>query len=72
MKKSGKGGSRYFALSGLSILLMGLAGITVLPHPGSHVNMLGYRSICGFVPLSTVILLGAAVVVRVVRDMQSK
>jgi len=70
MKKAAQKGSRYVALSALSVLLAALAGITILPYSGSHLNMLGYHSICGFVPLSTLTLLGAAVVVRVLRDME--
>ena len=70
MTKSAKGGLRYRVLSALSILLLALAVITVLPYSGSHLNLLGYHSICGFVPLSTSVLLGAAGLVRIVRDME--
>ena len=72
MKKSTRAGSRYTVLSGLSIVLVTLASITVLPHSGSKLNFIGYRSICGFVPLSTLILIGAAIIVRVVRDIEFK
>jgi hypothetical protein len=70
MTKSTKGGPRYVVLAALSILLLVLAAITVLPYSGSHFNLLGYRSICSFVPLSTLILLAAAGLVRIVRDME--
>ena len=69
MTKSAKGGLRHGVLSAVSILLLALAGITVLPYSGSHLNLLGYHSICGFVPLSTLTLLGAAGLVRIVRGM---
>jgi hypothetical protein len=70
MTKSAKGGRRYGILSALSSALLALAAITVLPYSGSHLNLLGYRSVCGFVPLSTLTLLGAAGLVRIVRDME--
>ena len=70
MTQSARGGRRYVILSALSILLLTLAVITVLPYSGLHFNLLGYRSICGFVPLSTLVLLGAAGLIRIVRDME--
>jgi hypothetical protein len=70
MKESTQRGGRYVIFSALSIFLLVLAVITVLPYSGSHLNLLGYRSVCGFVPLSTLTLLGAAGLVRIVRDME--
>ena len=64
---------QYKILSGLTILLVISAALTILPHPGaSKVNLLGYKSLCAFVPLSTLILLGAAGFVRIFRDTQFK
>jgi hypothetical protein len=60
--------AQYNILSSLYILLVVLAAVTVLPYSGSRPNLLGYRSICGFVPLSTLILLGAAIFARLLRD----
>jgi hypothetical protein len=72
MMSSIKKGTRSAILSALSILLLLLAVITILPYSASHLNMLGYHSLCSFVPLSTLILAGAAVVIRLVRDMDVK
>jgi hypothetical protein len=60
---------RHQILSGLAILLVVSAALTLLPYPAaSKVNLLGYKSLCAFVPLSTLILLGAAGFVRILRD----
>ena len=62
---------QYKILSGLAILMLISAVLTILPHPAaSKVNLLGYKSLCAFVPLSTLILLGAAAFVRIFRDTQ--
>ena len=58
----------YSLLSGLSALLLGLAILTILPRPQSNPNLLGYHSICAFVPVSTLILLGLAGFVRTMRN----
>jgi hypothetical protein len=56
-------------LSGLAILMVVAALFTLLPYPGaSKANLLGYKSLCAFVPLSTLILLGVAGFVRIFRD----
>ena len=47
-------------LLGLVILSTVLAVLTTLPSPTSKTNLLGYRSLCAFVPFSTLILLGLA------------
>ncbi len=52
-------------LSLFSGVALGLAAVTALPFPGSHPNLLGYRSVCAFVPLSTLILLALAGFFRV-------
>lgn len=62
----------YGILSGLSVLLMVLAAATILPFPDSRPNLLGYRSLCAFVPMSTLILLGVAAFARMYRDTQYK
>ena len=51
---------RSSALLGLAVLLIALAVLTTLPFPSSRPNLIGYRSLCAFVPLSTIILLGVA------------
>lgn len=51
---------RATALVGLAVLLIALAVLTTLPFPSSRPNLIGYRSLCAFVPLSTIILLGVA------------
>jgi hypothetical protein len=64
---------RYKILSGLAILLALSALLTILPYPAaSKANLLGYKSLCAFVPLSTLILLGAAGFVRIFRDTQHR
>jgi ABC-type dipeptide/oligopeptide/nickel transport system permease component len=56
-------------LSGLMIVIVVSAFVTILPYPAaSKANLLGYKSLCAFVPLSTLILLGAAGFVRIFRD----
>jgi hypothetical protein len=63
----------YKILSGLAILMVVSSLLTILPYPAaSKANLLGYKSLCAFVPLSTLILLGAAGFVRIFRDTQSK
>jgi hypothetical protein len=51
------------------MLMVVAALVTILPYPGaSKANLLGYKSLCAFVPLSTLILLGVAGFVRIFRD----
>jgi len=52
----------------LAILAVALATLTVLPFPSSHTNLIGYHSLCAFVPLSTLILLGTAGFLFVMRS----
>ncbi len=62
---------QYTMLSWLAILLVVSALLTILPYPAaSKANLLGYKSLCAFVPLSTLILLGAAAFIRIFRDAQ--
>lgn len=64
---------QYKILSGLAILLVVCAALTILPYSAaSKANLLGYKSLCAFVPLSTLILLGAAGFVRIIRDVHSR
>jgi len=51
-----------------SVVLLGLAIATVLPSPNSKPDLLGYRTLCAFVPVSTAILLGVAGFLRILRD----
>ena len=61
----------YMILTGLAILIVVSALSTVLPYAAaSKANLLGYKSLCAFVPLSTLILLGVAGFVRIFRDTQ--
>ena len=61
--------SRYKIFSGLVILLLASATLTLLPYPAaSKANLLGYKSFSAFVPLSTLILVGVAGFVRIFRD----
>lgn len=61
----------YRILSALAILLVVSAAVTLLPYPAaSKTNLLGYKSLCAFVPLSTLVLLGGAGFLRIFRDTQ--
>jgi len=67
MSESKMGGA-YAALLGLSGLMAVAAALTLLPAPGaSWKNILGYRSLCTFAPISTAIcalLAGASCTLR--------
>ena len=63
---------QYSLLSGLIAVLLGLAILTILPREASAPNLLGYHSLCAFVPVSTVILLGLAGFARLMRNMLYK
>lgn len=64
---------QFKILSSLAILLVVCAVLTILPYSGaSKANLLGYKSLCAFVPLSTLILLGTAGFLRIFRDTQFK
>jgi hypothetical protein len=55
--------SRNTGLLILTLLLIGLAVVTILPSSGARINDLGYGSICPFAPWSTLgLLLGAGLV----------
>ena len=63
----------YKIMTFLSVLLLISAATTLLPHSAaSKVNFVGYKSLCAFAPLSTLVLLGAAGFVRIFRDTQYK
>ena len=55
-------------MSSLSVVLLGLAILTLVPRQTSPPNLLGYHSLCAFVPVSTLILLGLAGFVRALRN----
>ena len=59
---------QYSLLSSLSLVLVGLATLTLLPRQTSDPNLLGYHTLCAFVPVSTLILLGLAGFVRALRN----
>ena len=64
-----KKGPHNKIFTGLAILTLVSALLTILPYPAaSKANLLGYRSLCAFVPISTLILLGVAGFVRIFRD----
>jgi hypothetical protein len=47
-------------LTTLRNVLILLAVITVLPRPASDPDLLGYHTVCAFVPVSTIFLIGLA------------
>ena len=51
---------QYSLLSGVSVVLFGLAVLTVVPRQASPADLLGLHTLCAFVPVSTLILLGLA------------
>ena len=58
----------YFGLFGLTIVLFVLAMITVTPNGGASIeNLLGYKSVCSFTPIGTLILLWFAGVFCTIR-----
>jgi len=59
---------QYSLLSGATVLLVALALLTLLPHADSKPDLLGYRTLCAFVPLSTLVLLGLAGFVLIMRN----
>ena len=59
---------QYSLMSSLSVVLLGLAILTVVPRQASEPNLLGYHTLCAFVPVSTLILLGLAGFFRAVRN----
>ena len=65
MKKKKRG---YGILLGFTVLFTILALITVIPNPNaSKVSLLGFKSICSFAPIATIILLLLAGIVCVIR-----
>ena len=58
----------YRALLALTVLLTLAALVTVMPNAAaSKPSLLGYKSICSFAPVATVVLLIAAGLVCVIR-----
>ena len=51
---------QYSLLTTLSVLLAGLAFLTLIPHDASQADLVGWHTLCSFAPLSTLILLGLA------------
>jgi hypothetical protein len=59
---------QYSVMSGLALLLLGLALFTLVPHAASVPDLLGFHTLCSFAPLSTLILLGVAGFVQAMRN----
>lgn len=59
---------QYSLLSSLTVALLALAILTLVPRQTSKPNLLGYHTLCAFVPVSTLILLGLAGFVRALRN----
>ena len=59
---------QYSLLTALILLLLGLAALTLIPHPGSSTDLVGFHTLCSFAPVSTLMLLALAGFVRVLRD----
>jgi len=55
-------------MSALAVLLAGLAALTLIPHADSQADLLGYHTVCSFAPLSSLVLLGLAGFVLVMRN----
>lgn len=51
---------QYSVLTTLSLLLGGLAVLTLIPHAASQADLLGLHTLCSFAPVSTLILAGVA------------
>ena len=59
---------QYSVMTALSFLLLGLAVLTLVPHSASRTDFLGLRTLCSFVPVSTLLLAGLAAFTRAMRD----
>lgn len=51
---------QYSLLTALSVLLAGLALLTLIPHAASEADLFGFHTLCSFAPVSTLILAGVA------------
>lgn len=51
---------QYSVLTALSVLLAGLALLTLIPHAASQADLVGFHTLCSFAPVSTLILAGVA------------
>jgi len=51
---------QYSVLTALSVLLAGLALLTLLPHAASQADLFGFHTLCSFAPVSTLVLAGFA------------
>ena len=58
----------YSVLTGLATIAVFLACVTLLPRDASEPDLLGLRTVCAFVPASTLLLLGLALFIRILRD----
>ena len=65
--------ARKNVLYAVTVILTLLAAATLVPNPGaSWPNLLGYRSVCTFAPVSTLILCWATAVVCTYRSRSGK
>lgn len=56
-----------FVLSAMSRIFLILAFFTILPFRGSQPDLLGYHTLCAFVPVSTLTLLALSGITRMAR-----
>lgn len=59
---------KQLLLTTLRNVLMVLAVITVMPRPASDPDLLGFHTVCAFVPVSTLFLLALAGIVQMLRN----
>ena len=50
----------YSVLTAVSVLAVGLALLTLVPHGASDSDLIGLHTLCSFAPVSTLVLLGFA------------
>jgi len=60
--------TRNSMLFGLTMIIVGLAALTLLPFSASKENDLGYSSLCSFAPWSTLAILVVAGIVWAIRQ----
>ena len=63
---------QFSILTVVALVLAGLALVTLLPRPASKPDLLGFRTVCAFAPVSTLILVGLAGFTWVMRDVHYK
>lgn len=68
LPKGSKREPQYSLLTASIVLLLGLAALSIIPHPESSPDLFGYRTLCSFAPVSTFILVALAGFARLMRD----